>query len=162
MTFWDVCLDSGRCGHPSKSKKSTWPRGWQRNLNRGRTSEVSNNSSRYADATASLHSMCFNQNLRSQMIIQTTRQSTRYHGGDFAPSPGPSEAWRAWKKGCMAPSSCLREPACMRCCVWDVAQSTNTVHRKGPVLGTVPGVSKRWKPNRSLGTPRIRQDYVSR
>ena len=27
----------------------------------------------------------------------------------------------------MAPSNCLREPACMRCCVWDVAHSTNTV-----------------------------------
>ena len=72
---------------------------------------------------------------------KTTRQSTRYHGGDFAPSPGPSEAWRAWKKGCMAPSSCLREPACMRCSVWDVAYSTNTVHRKGKVrfLGRGPG-----------------------
>ena len=71
---------------------------------------------------------------------KTTRQSTRYHGGDFAPNPGLSEAWRAWKKGCMAPSSCLHEPACMRCCVWDVAHNTNTVHRKGKVrfLGRGP------------------------
>ena len=72
---------------------------------------------------------------------KTIRQRTRYHGGDFAPNPGPSEAWRAWKKGCMAPSSCLRETACMRCCAWNVAHSANTVHRKRKVrfLGRGPG-----------------------
>ena len=32
--------------------------------------------------------------------------------------------------------------------------------RRGPVLGTEPGVFLRWTPNRGLGNSRIRQDYA--
>ena len=86
--------------------------------------------------------MCFNQNLRSQLIIP--RPPDRARGITVVISrqaqaqarhgvPGKGAAWH--------PSSCIREPACMRCCVWDVAHSTNTVHRKGKVrfLGRGPG-----------------------
>ena len=131
------------------------PRGWATQPRPWRSGEVSNTSSMYSKATAPLCPLCSNKAAFAAGYPKTTRQSTRYHGGDFAQSPGPIEAWRAWKHlhGTLKLLARNRKHA-SQCVTWDAAQTRDTQERRGPVVGTEPGVFLRWTPNRRWGHPR--------
>ena len=157
-----VAVDGISDGHqlPDVGRGLDRPRGWATQPRPWRSGEVSNTSSMYSKATAPSY-LCSNKAAFAAGHPKTTRQSTKYHGGDFAQSQAQSRHGVPGKHlhGTLKLLARTRMHA-SQCVTWDTAQTRDTQERRGPVVGTEPGVFLRWTPNRRLGQPKVKQDYV--
>ena len=134
----------------------------QRNLNRWRSSEVS----KHLEQVRRRHGFLVLNVFQSKPAFaaghpKTTRQSTRYHGGDFAQSPGPSEACVPGKRAAWHPqAACANQHACVAACgTWLTAQTQCTGKERSGSWDGAWGFQP-VDPKPQPGNTRNRQDLV--